>query len=298
MSISDFENEEVSKTEWDEGTKEQQTPVPLVESPVETATPVSTTPVSTPPPNTDEILASLMGKIQPIGQNANFKIMIYGDPGSTKSSFTATAPNNLIVDLEDGLISAKSSPNGIADNVQAFPWQGFDALGALIGKFMEGAEPLKQFSVLSIDSFSELQKRALAEITEREWRKRPSANRFVAETEHHVENNERMMRMVRALRDLNRDLIITSHAKTVEPKGKPAKTYADFSESLSNKIMAMMDIVGYMSVKTIDGVPTPVLRVVTDGTIHCKTRVPLPAEILNPTYSGLRRAWEEASKNN
>lgn len=294
MSISDFaeQSTEESKTNWEEQNKPQvetnPTPAVAVASAPQTA--------ASPEPSNDEILNSIMGRIKPIGQTSRLKIMVYGDPGTTKSSFVATAPNNLIVDLEDGLVSAFNSPTGVADNVHAYPWNGFDGLSALIGKFMEGADALKQFDVLSIDSFSEMQKRALAEITEREWRKRPSANRFVAETEHHVENNERMLRMIRALRDLDRDLIITSHAKTVEPKGKPAKTYADFSESLSNKIMAMMDLVIYMSMKEIDGKIVPVGRVVSDGTIHCKTRFALPEEIINPTFTQLKAAIE-ASKN-
>lgn len=286
-SVSGAENSSPSPSNSDSATTAIQDAAPTTAVTATSAT--TANPVTSP----NEILNSILGKIGNIDQQANFKMLIYGEPGSTKSSFSATAPNNLIADLEDGLISAKSSPNGIAPGVQKYPWSGFEDFTKLVVAFTQNPPELERFTTLTIDTFSDLHKRALAEVTEREWRKRPSSNRYVPEVEHHSENNERMIRMIRALRDLNRDLIIVSHAKTVEPKNKPAKTYPDFSESLANKIMAMMDIVGYMSVKTIEGKPTPVLRVITDGTIQCKTRVPLPAEIINPTYSQLRAAWEK-----
>lgn len=289
-SVSGAENSSPSPAE--PNNSDSATTATPAAAPTTAATPTSAT-TANPVTSPNEILNSILSKIGDIDQQANFKMMIYGEPGSTKSSFSATAPNNLIADLEDGLISAKSSPHGIAPGVQKYPWSGFEDFTKLVVSFAQNPPELDRFKVLTIDTFSDLHKRALAEVTEREWRKRPSSNRYVPEVEHHSENNERMIRMIRALRDLNRDLIVVSHAKTVEPKNKPAKTYPDFSESLANKIMAMMDIVGYMTVKTIEGKPTPVLRVVTDGTIQCKTRVPLPAEIINPTYSQLRAAWEK-----
>lgn len=246
----------------------------------------------------DDILKSLMANIHDIGTKENFKILIYGDPGTTKSSFAATAPNNLIVDLDDGLISAKSSPNGIADNVRSFPWQTFNHLSALINKLGQRPPELDWVEVLTIDPFSEMHKRGLDEVLAREHAKAPRTfNRYSPETEHHQENNNRMLAIVRALKDLDRNLIITAHAKTVEPKNKPAKTYPDFSESLANKIEGMMDIVGYMTRREIDGQMVPILRVHTDGTVHAKTRVPLPVEIANPTYAQLRAEFDKLANS-
>ena len=266
-----------------------QTPQPTTQQPV------AQQPVAQTAPVVDEILNTLLGNMHDIGVKTNFKILIYGDPGTTKSSFIATAPNNLIVDLDEGLISAKTSPHGIAQNVKAFPWQGFTWLDALIAKLAERPPALDWVEVLSIDPFSETHKRGLDEVLQREYNKAPSTfNRFTAETEHHAENNNRMLAIVRALKDLDRNLIITAHARTVEPKGKPAKTYPDFSESLANKIEGMMDLVGYMTRKDNgEGQMVPVLRVHTEGTIHAKTRLPLPVEILNPTYPQIKAVWEQ-----
>lgn len=248
--------------------------------------------------NTDEILSGIFSKIGEIGQAAKLKLMIFGDPGSAKSSFAATAPNNLIIDFEDGLISAKGSPNGIATNVRQWRYEKYEEFTALIKAIRDNHPELASFDTITIDTLSDLHKRGLAEVTQRDWRKAPkSTNQYVPQVEHHTENNEKIIRIVRALRDCDKNIIILTHAKTVEPKNKDAKTYADFSESLSNKVMAMMDIAGFMHMKRIDGKTIPVLRTTNDGSVQAKTRIPLPEEIADPTFPQLLKKWEEASQS-
>lgn len=261
---------------------------------------VISNPTAPPAPSQEDILNSIMGNIgEGIGHGSKLKILIYGDPGSMKSSLAATAPNNLVADLEDGLMAAKFSPHGVADNVKPYPWQGFENFSNLIGTFLNNPPELDWVETFTIDTFTELHRRALAEITEREWRRRPgSVNRYVPETEHHMENNERMLRMIRALRDMNRNLILLTHATTVEPKNKPAKTYPDFSEKLANKIEGMMDAVGYAEKKVIEFPEgkklCQVVKFRTDDGVHAKTRIPLPAEMINPTMADILSVWEES----
>jgi hypothetical protein len=281
-------------------------PALVVEQPIVTpniVTPTIGLIVTEPAPavNRQAILDDIMGKIpDKIGTHSKLKMVIYGDPGSMKSSCAATAPNNLIADLEDGLISAKFSPHGVAEQVKPYPWNGFEEYSNLVGALIEDVPELAWVETHTIDTFSEVHKRALAEIVERDWRKRPgSVNRYVAETEHHVENNERMLRMIRALKEMDRNLILLTHATTVEPKNKPAKTYPDFSEKLANKIEAMMDVVAYAEKKYIqqeDGTKRlcMILKVEADEGVHCKTRFPLPAEMINPTMAQILNAWEES----
>lgn len=314
-SISDFAEQKPEENDPWQVTTETPTPTKVVTTPVTTTqttvavTPSAPAPAPTPnvtasvtatpsqATNTDEILQSLMSKIAPIGTRSYLKILIYGDPGSTKSSFAATAPNNLVVDLEDGMIAAKNSPNGIAENVQTVRWNeigGFAGFGSLVQTFQRAPEELKVYETLTVDSFSEAHKRGLAEVTEREFRKRPSKNRYVPETEEQMENNERMIRILRAIRDMDRNLILIAHARTIEPKNKPAKTFPDFSESLANKIEAMMDVVGYMTLQEVEKQIVPVMVLKAAEGIHCKTRVGLPDEIINPTYAKIKEAWDKA----
>ena len=250
-------------------------------------------------PSVDDIVNGVLSNIgEKIGSNAKLKILLYGDPGSMKSSLAATAPNNLVADLEDGLMAAKFSPHGVAENVRPYPWKGFADFANLVGTLSMDHEALQWVETFTVDSLSEVHRRALAEVVTREHAQRPgSVNQYVAETDHHQENNERILRMIRALRDMKKNLILIAHATTVEPKGKPAKTYPDFSEKLANKIEGMMDVVGYCEKKmTENGEMVQVVRFKSDDGTHCKTRIPLPAEVINPTMGDLLRIWEE-SKN-
>lgn len=278
------------------------------------STPVVTAPspsiqVVSPPSQYDLITEALLSKIGDIGGKSNLKLGIYGDPGTTKSSFAGTAPNNLIIDLEDGLIAAKTaqhySGRPLADNVKAFPYNKFLGAEELVKRFADHHPALEQFDVLTIDTISDMHKRELQNILDREWMQRPdSVNRFDPDSlgkdkNPYVEVNQMLSFFLRTLRDLDRDLIVLAHGQTVEPKGKPSKTYFDFSEKLTNKLMAMLDIVGYMTrVEVPDGkggvVEKPMLRVISEGTIYCKTRIPLPATILDPTFGQIKDAWNKA----
>lgn len=258
-----------------------------------TSTPATTAPSQ---PTVTDILSNVLDKIEDIGHDYRLKLMIIGPPGQGKSSLLASANKCLAYDFEDGLISAKGSPHGVGEGTQAIPYTNMNDFRALVGGFVEQDERLKRFEVFGLDTLSDLHKRDLAEICDRDWRRQPSRNRYVPETEQYTEVNERIVRVVRALRDLPIDIIVTSHSKTVEPKSGPSKTYADFSESLSNKIMAMMDVVGYLQFKQIDKQMVPVLRVKTDGVIHCKSRAPMPDEIINPTYQKVKDLWVQGLK--
>lgn len=250
----------------------------------------------------DDITDALLASIGDIGEKINFKMLIHGEPGSTKSSFLGSVPNCLIWDLEQGMISAKTAHihtgRPMASGIQAVPYKSMMQGEAIVERLASHHPDFEKYEVFAIDTISSLHKRTLEDIMKREWRKRPSMNVNVPDTEHYTEVNEVLTRFIRSLADLDRDIIILCHSQTVEPKNKPAKTYPDFSEKLSNKLEAMMDIVGYMNMTPIpqeDGtkVIKPTIRVVSDGVTHAKTRIPLPEVILDPTYPAIKTEWEK-----
>ena len=249
-------------------------------------------------PNVEEITNNILSSITDIGSKTYLKMMVIGEPGSGKSSFLGSADNALVQDFEQGLIAAKFSPYGVGSGTKAIPYTNFNEFVQTIKLVRDRHEALERFEIYAIDTLSDLSKRNLSELTERDWKKSPSTvNRYVPTTDHYVESNEKILRVLRSLRDIDRHVIIAAHSKTVEPKNRPSKTYADFSESLANKISGMMDIVGYMESRVIDKKPTKVMRVVGDGSIMAKTRIPLPEEILNPTLPDIIKAWEHATKD-
>ena len=305
MDISSFVEQQADKPEIKEVTPEakpeeskpeNKTPNP---TPSEAPKPAQTisTPLGQPEaqPDASGIVDNILGSIGDLGTGDYLKLCVFGEPGTTKSSFAATAEKCLILDCEKGTISAKFSPHGIGAGTQKVPWQGWEAFIQLIKMLKEGHPSLDKFETFAIDTFSDVHKRGLAMVCERDWKRAPSKyNQFVAETEQHTENNEKLLRIIRVLRDLDRNLILLTHAKTVEPKGKPAKTYGDFSESLFNRISAMMDASGHIVMTEIDKVPTPVFRFVNNGTVQSKNRFNLPSEVANPTFPQILNIWEKA----
>lgn len=238
----------------------------------------------------DAFLEALLNKITPVQETRKtLKVLIFSDPGAGKSSLMGQAPNNLIIDVEDGLASLNNHPDLLGKNVKVLKYKSFEALEMVIHKLHEAPPELADIETLSIDSVSELHKRGLAETMERDWRKNPiSNNRYLAETEHHTENNEHIRRLVSSLRDLDRNLIMTAHARTTEPKGQPVKTYPDFSEKLANTIAGIVDIVAYMYIKEVDGVKRRILRFHSNGSITAKTRIGgFPEEMLDPTWNDI-----------
>ncbi len=277
---------------------------PITAPPTETATPEpSREPVTAEPAlSQDELIDEILrGAIGEIGEASCLKVLIYGPPGSTKSSMLGDIPNNIILDLEGGLISAKTAKlytgRDLAPNVKAYPYKDFDKAVTFVNFLKDGKLP--EFEVLSVDTVSDMHKREIQAVTERGHSARPSKSLYVPETEDYTEVNEKLTRFIRTLRDMDRHLVILGHSQTVEPKGKAAKTYLDFSEKLTNKLLAMMDVVGYIEMREFqdaagEKVQAPVMRVISDGTVYAKTRIPLPAEIINPRWVDIYNAWEAA----
>lgn len=240
-----------------------------------------------PDPTGSEFLDLLLDKIEPITKSkTKLKIMIYSDPGAGKTTFAGQIPNNLIIDAEEGTQSILNHPELMAEGVARLPYKTFEGLERTIEEFHKNQTALEKFTTISIDSLSNLHKRGLAEVTEREWKKNPTlTNRYVAETEHHTENNEHIRRLVQQMCDLPQNIVLTAHKRLIEPKNMPAKTFPDFSEKLANTISGMMDIVAYMYITEIDGVEKRVLKFHPSSGIAAKCRwAAFPDNMVDPTW--------------
>lgn len=244
----------------------------------------------------DEVLAKILAKITPLNETKpNLKVLLYSLPDGGKTTFAATAPHNLVIDAEDGTTSLANNPELLGAGSKRMPYINFAVTERVIQYLNEKNPEFDWVETLTIDTLSELHKKGLAEVTEREFQKSPLLNnRYVAETEHHTENNEHIRRLVSSLKDLDRNLIILAHSKTVEQKGKPVKTYPDFSEKLANTLAAMMDIVIYLEKKEIDGKVQRVFHFHTDANTMTKSRIGgLPAAATDVTWEVLWKKFQE-----
>lgn len=282
-------------------TGSESTPVSTEEPTQNTATTTSVV-VNEPSPTAevDKVMEKLLGLMgEGINPTTSCKVLIYSDPGQGKSSIAATVPNSLYFDFEDGLISAAKSPHGVAPGIVPMPYINFKQAEAIADKLLERNVALERFTTFTIDTYNNFSRRTLADICDRDWANAPSAfNRYKPNTDQYTENNEMHDRYAQRLVDMDRDLLILTHAKTVEPKNKPAKTYPDFSESFANKLEAKMDVVGYLQLQEIDGKPTPVMitKSTTVDLVHCKSRIDIPDVMVDPTWPEIKAGWERTQE--
>lgn len=230
----------------------------------------------------------LSGIASPLEQKDNFKLMIYSDPGEGKTTFIAGIPNSLMLDSEDGNLVL--TPEVIAPGFQRIPFKSFRQVEVLTDGFRTDDERLSVYETMTLDTVSTVHKDGLSEVKEAQFKLAPSLiNRFKLETEDHTENNEHIRRLIRDfVKTTDRNLVLTAHARRVEPKDKPVKIFPDFSEKLANTIAGMMDTVGYLYTATIDGEQHKVLRVRPTDEVAAKTRITtMPDNIIDPTWEKL-----------
>jgi GTPase SAR1 family protein len=245
---------------------------------------------------TDEILETLLSKFTDLSSpKNNFKLLVTGEPDAGKTTFAGTAPNNLFIDTEDGTTSLLNHPEILGANSKRYPYKSFEGLEILVRYLQEGNPAFDWVQVVTLDSATNLHKRGLREVVERDWKRSPSTvNRYKAETDHHTENNERMRRLVDDFKNLDRDIILLAHSRIVEPKNKDAKTFPDFSEKLANAIMSLVDIGVYIEKRKVEDELKRVFRFRTDSTIMTKCRVDsLPDEAVDVTWPQIKKAWDE-----
>lgn len=250
-------------------------------------------------PPADDFLSALLDKITPVGDSkpAPLKMLIYSEPGCGKTTLEGQIPGNLIIDTEKGRITLdenkKHNPDLVAEDVNILPYKSMEGLVRTIKALHDAPPQLDHVKAFTIDTLNNLHKRALAEITEREHDKNPiDNNRFVPKTEDYTEVNEVIRRLCQLAVDLDRHVIFMAHSKTVEPKGKPAKTFPDFSEKLANTVAAMVDVVGYMYMTEIDGEVKRVIKFKPSSGVTAKSRLTqLPDNMIDPTWEKIWNAY-------
>jgi phage nucleotide-binding protein len=232
-------------------------------------------------PEVDTILASLEARIGTAkNKNRHLKMLVIGDPGTGKTTYSATAPNNLIVDIEKGTAVLVG---GEYEDTSILEYKSFFQLEMLIQKLAEGHFP--HIETVTIDSLSELSKRGLQELTEVKFANSGgTSNKYVPEVSEYTENNEHMRRIVSGLRDLERNLICISHVKeAVNKKTGVVQKRADFSEKLAGTMNGIFDVVGLLTFDAETGERRMQIQPTPEALV--KTRVTgLPAFVEDPKW--------------
>lgn len=187
------------------------------------------------------------------------KALVYGKPGTGKTSFAATAPKPLFLSAEWGLLSiAKLKPDYV--EIKSF----HDLKEALVYLRTQKHD----YETVIIDSITEVNEIIKAEITARTGR--------AIQKNDWVEVQEKIKQIIRGFRDLNMHCLFLA-LETIE---KDEERMISINPALNGKaatdIAGFMDIVGYISLDKATGIRKMIVK--ENATLATKDR----ANVLPP----------------
>lgn len=232
-------------------------------------------------------------------KNRRFKLMPFGDPGSSKTTWSCGAQDHpdmspvLVIDSDDGLLSVAAR-----GDIQAEECKTIAEYERILGAIAAGDPVFREFKTIITDSGSDLLDKALreeagvnfarsSEATSSGRGKRP-AKRNSADELHQKDYGTvttRMKRLFDIARGLPKHVIITSLAATHYPVigqdeygndrigPDPDSIHPAFTAKLGTGIRGLMDFVWYFYRQAEEGKPVA-YKILTQehGAYKCKTR--------------------------
>jgi phage nucleotide-binding protein len=231
---------------------------------------------------TNTHLDLLMAKIsKPAVANPNLKVLIYGEPGTGKTTFCGSASNTLLIDVERGSIVLKDHKLDVLEYVS------FTQIDKLVDFLVADDPAFAKYDIIAFDSLSELQRRVLDSQLDT-TSKATGVKTYKASWDHYGPNTQMLRELMSRFRDIpNKNLIVTAQSKLDKDETTGiAFVRPDLTPKLSATITAMFDIVMYIK---IDSKGNRVGQVQPTKTVVAKSRLThLPKDILNPSWASFK----------
>jgi phage nucleotide-binding protein len=234
------------------------------------------------PANNDAVLSKLLARIsKPEVLSTKLKVEIYGPPGVGKTHFCSTAGRVLLIDVDSGartLVGTK--------NVDVLEYVSIEQVEAIVDYMVKGDPAFDEYETIAFDTISTLQ---MKNIDSQLQRKSKTAGMpiYKADWDIYGEMTQRLRSLMMAFRSIDKNLIVTCHSTEKEDAvTKLMMQRPDLTPKLAATISGLFDIVGYMR---IDAKGVRQLQVQPSKTVLAKTRVRLPSEIANPTWTAINK---------
>lgn len=233
--------------------------------------------------NLDPLLDKIMSRIsKPERANPHLKVLVYGEPGTGKTTLCGSAPNVLLIDVERGSLTLSGS------NADVLEYVSFQQIDKFIDFLVADDPAFAKYDTIAFDSLSEMQRRVLDSQLDT-VSKSTGVKTYKAGWDQYGPNTQMLREMMSRFRDVpNKNLIVTAQSK-LDKDDSTGITFVrpDLTPKLNATITAMFDIVGYLK---ISGKGERVLQVQPTKTVVAKSRVTtLPKEIINPTWASLSK---------
>lgn len=172
------------------------------------------------------------------------KVLIYGEPGVGKTVFAASSPKPLIIDIERGTTSLLLDEN--TRHTSVLSYKNARQLEAVINAIAKGE--LTEYDTLVIDSFSMFQLKVMDDILSTN-----SGNqRYMPDGPTYNLNTNMLRAIANTLIALPIHVILTSAVKLDKEDATGRLFYRpDLTPKLSNSLVGLCDIVGFMSADTV-----------------------------------------------
>lgn len=210
-------------------------------------------------------------------------MLVYGHGGVGKTSFAATAPRPVFADCEGGTMYF--GRRGIdVDVARIQTWRDMEEFYLLVKN--------SDYETVIIDPANEALEKLITQLKEN-----PT---LVNKTDGLTLQGwgvakDRMRSFLKAIRDLDKHVIIVAHVDEKQDEGQTLKKRPKLQANLSQELIDMMDIVAYMqTIRGDDGTVRRILRVQPDSdSFEAKDRTATLGEIIEPDFKKIIEAVVE-----
>lgn len=186
-------------------------------------------------------------------KNTPLNTIVYGEPGSGKTTFAASAQNHpamkdvLFLNIEGGLLTLVDRGDIRATDIRTV-----EELEEAFWELHHGKDGLDKIRTVVIDSGTELQTLSLEGIAKAAKDKNPSKreDQDTFEQRDYLKSTNNLKRVLRYFRDMDKNVIITALPKYVYPKSgdeqEPTECMPSFTSKLSTALQGYVDNVWYI----------------------------------------------------
>ncbi len=214
-------------------------------------------------------------------------MLVYGQGGVGKTTFTATAPKPLLADCENG--SKYFGLRGIHMDVALIEsWNDIE-------QFYLHVKAHPEYETVVVDPIGELMEKLkihLLKSKEKKWVQYDGSLTMAG----WGEMKDRMRNFVKSIKDLNRHMILVAHVEEKEDDGKLVKK-PKIMTKISEELIALVDVVGFMETVRQQGeggemVDKRIIRVQPSDRYESKDRTGQLGSIIEPEFSKIVNACQ------
>lgn len=169
------------------------------------------------------------------------KVLVYGVNGSGKTRFAASAPNCLIIDINER--GTRSAVGTGSDVMEVEDWE---TLGSLYWHLKSGDH---EYDSVAIDTLTAMQAMAMSFVLQEKEDRDPSAEKDMPDKRSYGKAGQLMSSMIWAFRNLDMHVIFTAQVRQEKDQdtGEILDITVDLPNSSRGAATGAVSVLGYMS---------------------------------------------------